>query len=139
MSGQEAFQGETGTFLDVSGGLTAGDFYPDAGFDGTVKIQWGADDGCNDGGAPLRTCRANFRTLGVMAPQPVMFRYASTTQAAGAGPDFGGWAASCQGGTDPKPGYVAVAVSDLDGDGGLQTVLVGSRMQSDLCAVNLGE
>lgn len=137
MSGQEAYQGETGVFLDVSGGIAADDFYPDAGFDGTVKVQWGADDGCIGGGG--RTCRVNFQMIGVMAPQPVMFRYASTTYAAGAGPDFSPWADGCEGASDPKPGYVAVAVSDLDGNGGSQSVLVGSRMQSDLCTVNLGE
>lgn len=136
-AGQEGYFDETGAYLDVSGGLGIDNFYPSSDFNGMLKIQWGATTGCTGGNG--ETCADNFKMIGVMVNNPVMFRYATTTYAAGAGPAFGGWADLCEGGTDGKAGYVVVARSDLDNDGSSATVVVSSRMQADQCDVSLGD
>lgn len=146
MAAQEAFFDETSRYLDVTGGVTDNDFYPDATFKGTTVVQWGSDDGCTGvdfgGGATPPTCAANFRTLGVFVNTPVRFRYASTVFAANAAPPLPSTYVS---GYNPdgvkgrRPGYVVVALSDLDGDGGERSAVVGSSLQAQIYGENLGE
>ncbi len=139
MSAQEDYYSETQRYFDVTGGTDTSDFYPaDTTFDGSTKIQWGADDACTANSA---TCSANFKTLGVMVNQPVMFRYASTTFAAPATV-----AATSQiAGADPsniattRDGYVVVAKSNLSGSTSIFSIVVGSSWQADLYSENLGE
>ena len=140
MAGQEAYEGEVGSYLNVTGPIAAAGFYPqDPSFNGKTVIQWGANDGCSVGGVP---CLQNFNALGVVVTAPVMFRYASTTVATGAAPTAGAFAATFNSGNvaTPVPGYIVLGVSDLDGSGdGVYTAVVGSNLQSTLHFENVGE
>ena len=141
MAGQDAYKGEVGSYLDVTGPVAVGGFYPeDANFNGRTVIQWGDTDGCsNAAGIP---CIANFNALGVSVNTPVMFRYASTTVATGDDPNAGTFAPNFNSGNvpTPVPGYIALAVSDLEGSGdGVYTAVVGSNLQSTLHFENVGE
>lgn len=141
MAGQEAYEGEVGSYLDVTGPISSTAFYPqDPTFNGKTVIQWGAADGCSVGGVD---CIDNFNALGVVVNTPVMFRYASTTVATGAAPSAGTtFAPNFNSGnvTTPVPGYIVLAVSDLEGSGdGKYTAAVGSNLQSTLHFENVGE
>lgn len=140
MAGQDSYKGEVGSYLDVTGPLAATAFYPqDPTFNGTTVIQWGAADGCAVGAVP---CIDNFNSLGMVVNTPVMFRYASTTVATGSAPSAGAYAPGFNSGNvaTPGPGYIVLAVSDLEGSGdGVYTVVAGSNLQATLHFENVGE
>ena len=142
MAGQDAYHSEVGRYLDVTGGLAAGNFYPvKADFNGSVAVMWGAADACvGQGGA---TCLANFNSLGVNVNSAVLFRYASTTFPVGALPievDTRAPNYNPDGVTSPRAGYVVMAVSDLDGSAdGNDTVLVGSNLNARIHIENSGQ
>lgn len=140
MAGQEAYKGEVGSYLDVTGPITATAFYPyDTTFNGKTVIQWGDTDGCSVGGVP---CIDNFNALGVVVNSPVMFRYASTTVLPTEAPNAGTFAPNFNSGNvrTPVPGYIVLAVSDLEGSGDeVYTAAVGSNLQSTLHFENVGE
>ncbi len=140
MAAQEAYKGEVGGYLDVTGPLGTTAFYPfDPTFDGDVVIQWGAADGCNNGAVP---CRDNFDALGVVVTTPVRFRYASTTVPTGTAPTAPAFAPGFNPTNTPTlvPGYIAIGVSDLDGSGdGVYTAVVGTNVNGTLHAENVGE
>jgi type IV pilus assembly protein PilA len=141
MAGQDAYKGEVGNYLDVTGAISSATFYPhDPTFNGKRVIQWGAPDTCAVGAVP---CLDNFNALGVVVNTPVMFRYASTTVATGTAPSVPATFASgfnTGNVTTPLPGYVVLAVSDLEGSGdGSYTAVVGSNLQSTLHFENVGE
>ena len=141
MSAQEAYFDEAGADLDVTGGVSDSHFYPNGTFDGRTRIQWGGVDGCTHA-ASTETCMLRFKRLGVFVNQPVMFRYASTTFAAGVIPTVPttyvtGY--NPDNVTAPRAGYVVVALSDLNGDGGSRTALVGSSLQAQLYLENVGD
>jgi type II secretory pathway pseudopilin PulG len=140
MAGQDAYKGEVGSYLNVTGTGVPAAFYPhDPAFNGRRVIQWGAIDGCTVSGVP---CIANFNALGVVVNTPVMFRYASTTVATGTAPSAGAFALTFNSGAVPTlvPGYVVLAVSDLEGDSdGVYTAVAGSNLQSTLHFENVGE
>lgn len=139
MSAQEAYFDEVGSYLDVTGGVADDFYYPDGTFDGRVRIQWGGADGCKH---ESETCMLRFKRLGVFVNQPVMFRYASTTFATGAMPPVPTAhvkAYNPDNVTAPRAGYVVVALSDLNGDGGTRTAVVGSSLQAQLYLENVGD
>lgn len=144
MAGQVRYKTEAHRFLDVSGGVAGdGDYYPNGSFDGTSVIMWGGDDGCSGfgyDGAPV-SCYRNFQALGVEPDMAVRFRYSSTVIAAGAGPALPTNAAGYNPGgvTATEEGYIVVAQSDLDGDSGLRTAVVGSSLMANLYMENKGE
>lgn len=141
MAGQDAYKGEVGNYLDVTGPISSTTFYPyDPTFNGKTVIQWGAVDACSVGGV---SCLANFNALGVVVNTPARFRYASTTVATGTAPTVpSAFSSSFNSGnvTTPVPGYVVLAASDLEGNGdGVYTAVVGSNLQSTLHFENVGE
>lgn len=141
MAGEEDYFAETQRYLDVTGGISSGstDFYPsDASFNGTNKIMWGANDACMSGTV---TCSQNFKRIGVVVNQPVMFRYACTTYAAGTTPSGAPHASGLNAGgvVAPREGYIVVARSDLDGSGVGFSVMAGTAMQAELFSSNLGK
>lgn len=140
MAAQESYFDEVGAYMDVTGGVEAdSNYYPAGGFNGREVIQWGANDGCNNGATP---CGEAFKRLGVYVANPVMFRYAATDVASGVAPPTptgrgAGFNPSAV--TMPRPGYVVSAMSDLDNDGGERTVVLGSSLQAQLFIENPGE
>ncbi len=144
MAAQEAYFDEVGSYMDVTGGTALdANYYPNANFDGRVRIQWGGDDGCEVGGEP---CNLRFRRLAVFVNQPVMFRYASTTMATGDNPNTYTPATHVTDSvfnpdnvTAPRDGYIVVAMSDLDGDGTSRSALVGTSLQAQLYVEDAGD
>lgn len=141
MAGQDAYKGEVGSYLNVTGAISSEAFYPhDPTFNGKTVIQWGAADSCMVDGV---SCFDNFNALGVVVNTPVMFRYASTTVTTGTAPSVPStFASSFNSGNVPTlvPGYVVLAVSDLEGSGDEKyTAVVGSNLQSTLHFENVGE
>jgi len=132
MAGQDAYHSEVGRYLNVTG--DANTFYPSNDFDGDVVIMWGGP-GCAG-------CLQNFNALGVNVNSAVRFRYASTTYNAGVAPPDGGRAPGYNPGgavTSPRPGYVVIAVSDLDSSGPPNTVLIGSNLNARIHVENSGQ
>jgi type IV pilus assembly protein PilA len=144
MSAQEAYFDEVGAYMDVTGTASADSgYYPNGTFDGQTRIQWGGADSCATGG---ETCMLRFRRLGVFVNQPVMFRYASTTLATGANPQtkmpssYVTSSAFNPGSVvAPRPGYVVVGLSDLNGDSAKRSAVVGTSLQAQLYIENPGE
>jgi len=142
-AGQEAYYDETFQYLVVTPGNSPNKFYPDSpsAASGKIKIQWGADDGSDCSG-----CGAKFKVLGVMPSAPVLFRYSCYVGAATDNPG-NGVADKVKDNANPFAGvtqagqafYVVNAVSDLDGDGGKMSGVVGSNLMGDLFSSNIGQ
>lgn len=144
MAGQERYKTEAYKYLNVTGGVDGdANYYPDGTFDGGTVIMWGGDDGCmgeDYNGDPI-TCFRNFQSLGVEPGMAVRFRYASTVIPAGTGPAMPPNAAGYNPAnvTATEEGYIVVAQSDLDGDGGSRTAVVGSSLMANLYMENKGD
>jgi len=140
---EEAFKGETFTYLDVSGSFATGNYYPTITPTGNKKTQWG--------GTPAgvsATVAQNFRTLGVAPDAPVMFGYAVVACGpGGACTDFPTLPTSKTNAQFNLPsaanrwGYVAVARCDVNNDGstGKQTIVVSHSYSNEVYVENEGE
>lgn len=134
-AGQEAYMDETFRYLNVHND-DLDTYYPCLNGDcqdinGTVKIQWGANEGACPG------CRNGYNTLGVTVAEPVMFRYATVAGTSGPlplgnGPTITGYNAAVYDGSAPY--YVVKAISDLDNDGSRFTVFISSSLQAGIYA-----
>ncbi len=140
-AGEEAYFDETYRYLSADSNDSKDAYYPDSpsDADGSIKIQWGADeDGCSD-------CAERYRALGVTPNAAVLFRY--VTAAGVSGENFsdnmptsnmtGSPFSSAS--TPKKPYYVVTAQSDLDGNGKPYTTYVGSSLQADVYSENVGQ
>jgi prepilin-type N-terminal cleavage/methylation domain-containing protein len=139
-AGQEAYYDETFQYLQI-GGNDPNVFYPADPTDasGKIKIQWGAASptGCTN-------CGTRYAALGVVPAAPVLFRYSCYVGAAGTPPSNG---LADEVAPDPsgfgtnatQAFYVVNAVSDLDGDGGTMSAVVGSNLMGDLYSTNIGQ
>ena len=121
---EEAYKEETFAYLNVSASVD--DYYPTNANPGRAKVQWGGGVG-----GPA------WQTLGVNAPNPVLFVYSCVAGAAGTAPPapagsasditIGNWPSAAQGAT----WYVVKAMADFDGDG-RHTVFVGASFAGDM-------
>jgi Tfp pilus assembly protein PilE len=142
-AGQEAYYDETFQYLQI-GGNSPNAYYPasPSTASGKVKIQWGevSPTGCTD-------CGTRYRALGVLPAAPVLFRYSCYVGAAGGNPGTAGKPTLAEYSPNPfaamtaasEAFYVINAVSDLQGDGGRMSVVVGSNLMGDLYSENIGE
>ena len=127
---EEAYRGETFTYLGPSPDLNAASFYPNNSLPGRQKMSWG---GTGVGST-------QWAQLGVNSTSPLLFTYACV-----AGPDqgaipapsgdsgnitIGNWPTTSTG-----PFYVVKARADLVGDGTM-TVFVGTSFSGDLYSAN---
>jgi len=142
-AGEEAYFDETFRYLAIPESNNPDIFYPEqpSTASGKYKIQWGLADGpggCN-------ACGTRFKALGVMPSAPVLFRYSVYMGGASTDPKEG--LAEKVGTPGPfdgvssatEPFYVVNAVSDLNGDGGKMSAVVGSNLMGDLFSSNIGE
>ena len=141
-AGQEAYYDETFQYLPI-GGNSPNAYYPadPSTASGKIKIQWGAASptGCTD-------CGTRYAALGVVPAAPVIFRYSCYVGAAGGNPGTAGKPTKAVYSPNPfaaatsasQAFYVVNAVSDLDGDGGVMSVVVGSNLMGDLYSENIG-
>ena len=142
-AGEEAYYDETFRYLSFSVANVATDFYPDTptNASGQIKIQWGTPNGASN----CTACGTRLRALGVLPAAPVLFRYSGAIGASGDTPSSR--MSSYVGGPSPpfgatvatQPFYVINAISDLDGDSGTMTAVVGSNLMGDLYSSNVGE
>jgi prepilin-type N-terminal cleavage/methylation domain-containing protein len=143
-AGQEAYYDETFQYLQVdSNSNSPEDYYPatPVAASGKIKIQWGQASvtGCED-------CGTRYAALGVLPAAPVIFRYSCYVGAAGGNASTAAKPAAAVYNPNPfaaatsasQAFYVVNAVSDLDGDGGVMSVVVGSNLMGDLYSENIG-
>jgi hypothetical protein len=136
-SSEEAFKGETFTFLDVSGDFADDHFYPSA--QATFPAQtYGKHAWSVLGGGPVEK---NWRMLGVDPNGPVLFSYAVVAGGPGASlptPPTGkqnfGFPP-----TASAPFYVAGAKADLGGAVGKFTYVLSHSYSSEIYIENEGE
>jgi prepilin-type N-terminal cleavage/methylation domain-containing protein len=120
---QEDYKVERGVYADI-GDTT---HCPGTGLaTPLVKTQW--NTACNGG-------KAAWTLLPVHADGPVQFGYA--TVASGTPPTYG--FVNMAGAVTTRPWYVVHAQADLDGNGGLNTELVGTSWGSTIFSNNEGE
>ncbi len=121
---QEAFKEETGVYMPVS--TTIDTYYPMT-TPGNQKHSWGA---------PTHPDYANWQTLGVSTPNPVIFGYA--TVAGGPGdtvPALGTVQQTLTMTPSGEPWYVVKAVGDQN-PGGPQAIFIGSSFNQEIYAEN---
>lgn len=125
-AGQESYFDETMRYLNIS--TTIDTYYPSTAPTGLLKTNWVGT------GATYEA----FGRLGVNVTAPVYFGYATTASPGPGTPDAGadvtGWAPSAT----TQPYYVVKAVCDVN-PGGKKTIFVGSSVQSDIYALNVGD
>ena len=135
-SAEEAFKGETFTYLNVSTDFSDGNFFPS--HQATNPASKFGKHGWSVGGGAVEQ---NWRVLGVVPDGPVLFAYAVVAGGPGdslptpptAKTDFG------LPSTATSPFYMAVAKADLGGTLGMYTYVLSHSYTSEIYIENEGE
>ena len=135
---QERRKAETGTYLDVSLGLGAGNYYP-AATPGQFSTQWGG---------VCSTCKSAWSNLNISADEPVRFGYAVVADGVACDPTCKGVSVSIRGtpidfvgiagGKITGPYYIIEAQGQMAAGAAFSTV-VGQSFTNELAIDEAGQ